>query len=278
MDDEQPVDALPRKDALQALETGTGAGVKIAVLDSGIEIGHPDLKGLAIEDDIAIEEDGVMTVPKKSDGTDVFGHGTAIAGILHTIAPEATIGSFRVLGGKLQSKTAIIGAGVAAAIERGYQILNCSFGCRGDVKFIMPYKNFVDRCYLRDIHLVAGCNNYDFTKTEWPGHFPTAITVNMARSKSGESFYYRPGQLVEFAAAGEGVSVPWRDGERKSVTGSSYAAPLVAGMVARILSVHPELSSLAMKETLRRIARPWQDELAGINDKQRRRRRRPSSS
>lgn len=267
MDDQQTVDALTRKEALRALETGTGRGVKIAVLDSGVECSHPDLKGLIMEDDIVVEDDGVLPVVNPSDGIDVFGHGTAIADILLRTAPEVTIGSFRVLGGRLRSKTAIIGAGVAAAIERGYQILNCSFGCRGDVKFIMPYKEFVDRCYLRDIHLVSGCNNDDVTKVEWPGHFPTAITVNMARTDEPDAFYYRSGRLVEFAAAGENVPVAWRDGGRKEVTGSSYAAPVVAGMAARILSVHPELSALALKETLRRTALPWSDKLAGINDR-----------
>ena len=196
MDEGPPVDALPRGEALHALETGRGRGVRIAVLDSGIEWRHPDLDGLEPGDDVLVEDDGVLPIVKPGDGTDLFGHGTAVADIIRRTAPEASIGSFRVLGGRLSSRTPIISAGVAAAIERGYHVLNCSFGCRGDARFIMPYKDFVDRCYLRDIHLVAGCNNYDFTKVEWPGHFPTAITVNMARTDESEAFYYRPGLLL----------------------------------------------------------------------------------
>ncbi len=262
----QIIDALSRKEAMAALREGTGRGVKVAVLDSGIETSHPDLKGLVLHDDIVIEDDGMFPCARQSDGSDVYGHGTAIASILKRTAPEITLGSFRVLGGRLRSRTPIISAGVSEAAALGYQILNCSFGCRGDPRFVMPYKEIVDLCYLRNIHLVAGCNNNDYTRVEWPGHFPTVITVNMARACDAGAFYYRPGRLVEFAASGEDVSVSWMDGTRKQVTGSSYAAPVVAGMAARILSVHPGLSTLALKETLRRIANPWHPDLGSIND------------
>ena len=70
---------------------------------------------------------------------DLFGHGTAIAAIIRRIAPEAEIGSFRVLGESLDSRTVIIREGVRQAIERGYHVLNCSFGC-GVLEHIFQYK------------------------------------------------------------------------------------------------------------------------------------------
>jgi subtilisin len=99
---------------------------------------------------------------------------------------------------------------------------------------------------------------------EWPGYFPTVITVNMARLE-GMRFSYSRENLVEFAAAGHGVEVPWMDGTRKNVTGSSYAAPHVAALVARLLSVYPELPPLEVKALLHRLAEPFQAEIAGEN-------------
>jgi subtilisin len=251
-------------EARDALDRGTGAGVRLAIIDSGVEVRHPNLAGLALADDIAIANDGVRLTPVAGEGIDVYGHGTAIASIVRRIAPDITLGSFRVLDAALGSRTAIIREGVRQAIDRGYQILNCSFGCRGEAKYVMHYKEWVDESYLKGIHVVAACNNFDFSIPEWPGHFPTVVTVNMARS-DGLAFFYRSGNLVEFAAAGDRVNVSWKGGEEKTVTGSSYAAPLVAGLLARLISVYPQLSPLEAKALLHRIAAPLTTEVIASN-------------
>jgi subtilisin family serine protease len=255
---------LSLEEARDALAHGTGTGVKIAVIDSGIEVAHPDLSGLSLADDVAFERDELQLRMVPGDGRDVFGHGTAIASILRTVAPDVTIGSFRVLDGQLASRTAVIQEGVRQAIDRGYHILNCSFGCRGEAQYLMPYKEWVDEAYLKGIHTVAACNNFDFSVREWPGHFPTVITVNMART-TGLTFYYARGNLVEFAAAGESVEVAWMDAARKNVTGSSYAAPVVAGLLARLLSCHPALPPLEAKALMHRIAESFHKDVAASN-------------
>ena len=135
------------------------------------------LEGLTLADDLAVIDDGLRLKTAEGQGKDVFGHGTAIAGIIRRVAPEAEIGSFRVLGEQLRSRTLIIREGVRLALERGYHILNCSFGC-GREDHVLHYKDWIDEAYLRGRHLVAACNNQDFMKREWPGHFPTVITVN----------------------------------------------------------------------------------------------------
>jgi subtilisin family serine protease len=251
-------------EARDALERGTGAGVRLAIIDSGVEVGHPNLAGLELADDVAIANDGVRLTAVPGEGRDVYGHGTAIASIVKRIAPDVTLGSFRVLDAGLGSRTAIIREGVRQAIDRGYQILNCSFGCRGEAKYVMQYKDWVDESYLKRIHVIAACNNFDVTVPEWPGHFPTVITVNMART-AGLAFFYSAGNLVEFAAAGDRVEVAWKGGEQKTVTGSSYAAPHVAGLLARLLSVHPDVSPLEAKALLHRIAEPLRNDVAGSN-------------
>jgi subtilisin family serine protease len=78
--------------------------------------------------------------------------------------------------------------------------------------------------------------------------------VNFARCDAPDEFRYRRGHLVEFAANGQDVEVPWLGGHRKKVTGSSFAAPHLTGLLARLLSRTPHLSPLAAKALLQSLA------------------------
>ncbi len=234
------------------LQSGTGRGVKIAVLDSGIETAHPAFSGARFVEDIAIVREGQQLHSVPGQGRDVFGHGTAVAGIIRQVAPEAEIGSIRVLGDRLDSRTAIIEEGARQAIERGYHILNCSFGCAVP-EHVLQYKGWVDLAYIRGIHVVAACNNFDHTKPEWPGYFSSVVTVNMLPPAQDALLVHVPDTMVEFAAPGSALRVPWRESQFRDVTGSSFAAPVAAGLLARLLSVCTGLRPPVAKAILRQI-------------------------
>jgi subtilisin family serine protease len=249
------------KQAAEAIRDGRGKGVRIAILDSGVEANHPGLEGIELVDDIAIVEDGFRLKVVPGEGRDVYGHGTAMAGIIRSAAPEAEIGSIRVLGASLAARTATILEGARQAIDRGYHILNCSLGC-GVQEHVLKYKSWVDEAYLRNIHVVAACNNQDATKPEWPGFFTSVLTVNMAFTEKDSELFRLPGSLVEFAARGVDVSVLWSGGGSKKMTGSSFAAPRLSGMLACLLSVHPETTPLQAKTLFHHLARPWTRDLS----------------
>jgi subtilisin family serine protease len=262
-------DSLLRLDVPRAaLLDGDGAGVRIAVLDTGIECAHPALRGLSLSDDLILLGDGPRVSVTNGAGEDAYGHGTAIAGIIRDLAPRATIGSFRVLGADLASRSVIIAAGARLAMERGYHILNCSFGCRGDASFVLPFKDWVDEAYLRQVHVVSACSNVDIDRREWPSHFPTVVSVNMARTPAGV-FHHLPGHLVEFATGGQGVQAPWIGGGVKTVTGSSYAAPVMTALLARMLSRTGPMHPVLAKSVLRELAQPWQEAVAAQNVRRR---------
>lgn len=259
--------------AREAIAGGNGRGVKIAVIDSGIEISHPALSGLRLVDDLAFEltPEGVV---KRSPGwgTDVFGHGTSVAYTIRRIAPEAQIGSFRVLNQNLGSKFQIIREAAALAVDLGYHIINCSFGSRADITKIEHFKPWVDAAYRRGVHIVSACDNQDFRSAEWPGHFPSVITVNMADTLSDDLFFrwdQPPGNfsshLVEFAARGVNLELPGRLGRWAKETGSSFAAPHVTGILSRLLSIHPGLKPPVAKALLQEIAMPWDPSMRGPN-------------
>lgn len=242
-------------EARSFLQKGTGRDIKVAILDSGVELSHPRLKELQLTDDVVFVEDGLRISTANGQGADVFGHGTAIADIVHQVAPDVHLGSFRVLGAQLRSRSLMIREGVRQAIQRGYHILNCSFGCSRE-DHVLLYKDWVDEAYRRGRHIVAASNNHDFSKREWPGHFPTVITVNSTDCVQPDALFSRSNNLVEFAARGQNIEVAWMGGVCKNVTGSSFAAAHVTGLLARLISCAPRLSTLEAKAMLLKLAKP----------------------
>lgn len=250
--------------ARTALEEGRGEGVKVAILDSGIDTRHPALKDAAISDCVAVVETDHGTDIEEDKAGDLFGHGTAVAYRIHQVAPFAELGSFKIFESREGGKAALLHSAVEAAIDMGYQIINCSFGTAARSVIFKSFKSWIDAAYINDVHIVTACNNNNYSRPEWPAHFPSVIAVNMGNIEQ-DALYYRPGYMVEFFAKGERIKVPWLENEWKTVTGSSYAAPYVSGLVARLLSYYPNLSSPLVKAMLREVAEPWDSTIAGDN-------------
>jgi len=250
--------------ARKALREGTGKGVRIAVLDSGLDDSHPALKPVSLIGKKAVVDGEMGPEVVEDTETDLFGHGTAVTYLLHQPSPEADIGSYKVFQnseGRCSGRAALLEAAVQDAIRSGYHIINCSFGTPARPVIFRYFKSWIDAAYLADVHVVTACNNVDYTRAEWPAHFPSVIAVNMGRVRPGK-FHYRPGQLVEFFAHGDKLRVPWLNHEWKKMTGSSYAARHLAGLTARLLSVHPGLSAPLLKAILRQVAEPWSADVA----------------
>ncbi|MEM7699182.1 MAG: S8 family serine peptidase [Verrucomicrobiota bacterium] len=232
-----------------------GEGIKVAVIDSGIDADHPALEGLVLADDVGISCDGVSLRVEENAGSDVYGHGTAVASILIKEAPGVQVGNFRALDSSNHARSFVIAECVSQAIDRGYQIINCSFGCRGLPRYVMDYKEWIDYAYLHGVQVVAACSNLDAGIREWPAYFPSVTSVRGVDCEPG-AFYFREGRMVSFLARGERVEVPWLNGQTRLETGSSYAAPVIAGKIARLLSAFPNLTPGAVKPLLSLLAEP----------------------
>ena len=245
----------------KAVTTGLGEGVRVAVLDSGIDFSHPALANLKTADDLVVESAGGQTSTVPGDGTDVFGHGTAVAGIIHRIAPAAEIGSIRVLGAFKQSHALLIQEGAKQAVRRGYDILQCSFGAPARPADAARYKGWLDAAYRQGRHVVAASANGLFTKPEWPAHFPQVIAVGAApesdknldleeNTSAIPQLTRATGTLVELLANGEEKEALWPGGSSRQVIGSSFAAPRATGLLCRLLQHYPDLHPLEAKAAL----------------------------
>lgn len=263
-------------EAEAAISRGRGRGIKVAVIDSGIELNHPALRHLRVLDDLAFEQNEQGVVRRVcGGGCDLFGHGTAVASSILRIAPEAQVGSFRVLDERNSTKFPVLAEGARLAVERGYHIINCSFGSKAQLETIGFFKSWIDYAYQRGVHVVSACNNDYFRDPEWPGYFPSVVTVNMANLEADDLLFRwdipdispeTPARhLVEFAARGVNLELPWNKNRTMRRSGSSFAAPHVSGLLARLLSVYPRLKPLVAKSLLQEIAKDWTPDLIGPN-------------
>src|SRR5260221_9301717 len=123
----------------------TGRGVRVAVVDSGIDTEHPDLKGKVKASVEAVAEDGKIDFRPSTSG-DQAGHGTACAGIIASVAPEAELYSVKVLGPKASGSGDMFLVGLVYAIKQKFEIINLSLGTTKR-EFFAPLHELLDRAY-----------------------------------------------------------------------------------------------------------------------------------
>jgi subtilisin len=237
------------------LDGATGAGVRVAVIDSGIDNDHPAVAG-AVRGwaEPAIDEQGTVTYATEPHG-DLFGHGTACAGIIHGIAPQAELWSVRVLGPMLSGKGNVFAAGLRWAVEHDMHVVNLSLGTTKQDYFGL-FHELVDQAYFRGIVLVAAANNMPVVS--FPSLYSTVISVACCEGLGGDdplAFYANPAPPVEFVAPGIDLRLAWSGGAYITATGNSFAAPHMTGIVARLLSKHRPLTPFEVKTVLRAVAR-----------------------
>jgi subtilisin family serine protease len=227
----------------------TGAGVEVAILDSGIEANHPAVGKVQRYLTIHEEADGFIYDEQPHD--DAFGHGTACAGIIRSIAPQCSLTSVKVLGPDLTGRGAMFIAGLRWVIESGAQVCNLSLSS-SHAEFFGQLQQLTDSAYFKHLPLV--CAPHNLPLPSYPSLFGVVLSVAASEERDPERLAYNPDPPVEFGAPGIDVEVAWRNGGTLTVTGNSFAAPHVSGLVARLLSKHPGLTVFQIKTVLRALA------------------------
>jgi subtilisin family serine protease len=241
--------------AEHAFGGSTGKGVRVAIVDSGVDDEHPAVAGAVrgwIEPNVA--DDGTTTYRTERHG-DAFGHGTACAGIIHRIAPEAEIYSVRVLGPRLSGKGPVFAAGLRWAAENGMHVVNCSLGTTKR-DFYALFHEIADAAFHRGVTVVTAANN--MPELSFPSLFASVLSVACHAEARGEDpleIFCNPDPPVEFGAHGIDVRVAWSRGGYSTMTGNSFAAPHVTGVVACLLGKHPGLRPYEVKAALAVLAR-----------------------
>jgi len=245
-DDLRRIAPLGRLDRGWAFGDSRGAGVRVAIVDSGVEAGHPAIAG-AVSRSVRVELDGDEAIVVDDEPVDVVGHGTACASIIRDLAPDAELISIRVLGPDNRGKGLAFAAGLEWAIEQGAAVINLSLSSRSEAMFGV-FHDLADRAYFADALLVCAANNVPVAS--YPSLFAAVVSVAAHDIRDPAVWYYNPRPPVEFGAFGLDVDVAWKGGGRIVATGNSFAAPHIAGYAARIRSAHPSATPFEIKTIL----------------------------
>jgi subtilisin len=228
----------------------TGKGVRVAVVDSGIEYDHPALDdcvhgGVVVEYDEQAENE--VRIDPDEKPCDYAGHGTACAGIIHAIAPQAELYSVRVLGSNMRGRAIQFAAGLDWATDHGMQVVNLSLSTSKEEYFGL-FHDLADQAYFKNVNLVSAVNN--IPAPSYPSLYSSVISVAAHAGHDPFIYYYNPSPPVEFGAPGIDVEVAWNNKQYVTSTGNSFAAPHITGIVTLIRSKHPDLTPFQVKTVL----------------------------
>lgn len=248
-----------------ALPGGQGEGVLIAVLDSGIDATHPQLAGRVDPRgyDFLLRQPGVTDVGDGLDNNadnrvdEYVGHGTAVAGIIARVAPNASILPIRVMDSDGVANIFAVTEGVYHAIDNGARVINISIGTYGDPTIL---SDALRQARLANISVVAAAGNDGVSS---PVFMPAGlnaegvISVTAVGSTRVRPMFSNFGTWIDLSAPGELVTSILPNGQYGAASGTSFAAPFVSGAIALVRSectaITPDEAALRVRSSAQSV-------------------------
>jgi len=211
-----------------------GRGVKVAILDTGIDLDHPDLAVAG----------NVTFVTETTSGDDDHGHGTMVAGIISAldndigvtgVAPETELYSVKVLNKEGRGYCSDILSGIEWAIDNGMNVVNMSFASR--LNLPSAVETVLEKAYQAGIVLVAGSGNAGYIG--WvlpPARYESVIAVGATDQQDARASFSCAGPMLELMAPGVSIMSTSLGGGCSSGSGTSFSAPYVTGVAALLIA------------------------------------------
>ncbi|MGP1907068.1 S8 family peptidase [Metabacillus sp. JX24] len=248
-----------KADAVQS--TGVkGSGVKVAILDSGIDASHEDLN----------VSGGASFIPNEPDPfVDGDSHGTHVAGTVAALnntvgvlgtAPDVSLYAVKVLDSTGSGSYSGIAQGIEWAVANGMDVINMSLGGSQDSTAL---KQAVDLAYNRGAVVVAAAGNSGSKGKRntigYPAKYSSVIAVGAVDSANARASFSSVGSELEVMAPGVNILSSVPGNKYASFNGTSMASPHVAGAAALILSKYPSMSNTEVRSRLKNTALPLGD-------------------
>lgn len=238
----------------------TGEGIRVAVIDTGIDKEHPDLKG-----GIA----GIVNTTREAMSA-THGHGIGAAGIIGArnntrgilgTAPECQIlgiKSMRETGGGSISE---IVDGIEAAMALEVDVINLSLGTTADVPSL---KSVIKEAIQEGIYVVCSAGNSGGDDTVvYPARYTGTFAVGATNQSGKVSAFSSRGTQVDIAAPGERVLTTWKNKSYARVSGTSFSAPYVSGLFALFKQADILVNHTRLEATAIDIEEPGKDKKSG---------------
>ena len=228
--------------------------IVVAVVDTGVDPNHPDLRGALVP--------GWDFVGGDAEPADDHGHGTAVAGVIAARSNNRTGGAgicwrclvlpIKALDAQGSGDDTLIAAGIVWAADHGAQVINLSLGGPGSSAALA---NAMSYASAKGAIVVAAAGNSGVTTQFFPAADPHAVSVAATTVADQRYSWSNFGSWVRFAAPGCNLA-PILGGGYGSFCGTSSAAPLVSGLAALELSAQPAATAKEAEEALARAAVP----------------------
>lgn len=241
---------ISRIHADQANNLSSGSGVKVAVVDTGIDTDHPDLK-----DNLA---GCVNFIQSWKTCEDDNGHGTHVSGIIAAennnlgvvgVAPQAKIYALKVLNRRGSGYLSDIIEALDWAVSNHLQVVNMSLGTTSDVASFHVAVQKVNAAGIIQV-AAAGNSGPSSNSVNYPAKYPEVIAVSATDSNDQVPSWSSRGPEVDLAAPGVSINSTYLKGGYKVLSGTSMAAPHVTGTVALRLFLHPYETPLQIETIL----------------------------
>lgn len=214
-----------------------GAGIRVAVMDTGVDYTHPDLW--------ANYRGGYDFVNNDSDPRDDQGHGTHVSGTIAAlidgagvvgVAPEVDLYAVKVLSSSGSGSWSSIISGLDWCVGNGMQVVNLSLGSSTDPGTTV--KAAFDNAYAAGLCVVASAGNSGAgaDTVGYPAHYDSVIAVGSTTSTDALSSFSSTGPTVEVAAPGSSIYSTLNGGGWGTMSGTSMASPHATGVMALILA------------------------------------------
>ncbi|MFD5880490.1 type VII secretion-associated serine protease mycosin [Streptomyces yangpuensis] len=230
----------------------SGASVRVAVIDTGVDRANPQLSGAI---DVGAGKDFVD--PKGGDGTtDTIGHGTKVAGLIAArpqqgtgfvgLAPDATIIPIRQNDGQGKGNALSLSQAIDHAVARGAQVINISQDTDVQLSADSELGKSVQKAVAANIVVVASAGNDGMSgqkRKTYPAAFPGVLAVGASDRNNERAVFSQPGDFIGVAAPGVDMvsTVP---GFGQCIdNGTSFSAPYVAGVAALLRAEHGDWSA-----------------------------------
>ncbi len=246
---------LDQLNLLAAHSVSRGRGVTVAVLDTGADASQPLLAGHLDPGWNYVSDTANTSDVPDAGGSSAVGHGTFVSGMVALVAPEARIVPLRVLDG--DGRGTLFGAAQAIddSIDVGAKVINLSFGTT-NLKSSQLLKDAIDEADKAGVTVVAAAGNDANNQPHWPAAQAEVVSV-AALSADGANLasFSDYGGWIDVAAPGDQIVGPMPGGGFATWSGTSIAAPVVAGQAALIIGQQPSIRQNKVEEAIQHSAR-----------------------